>query len=273
MKRILNYPGSKWSMANWIIEHMPRHEVYLEPFFGSGAVFFNKLPVKIETINDLDSRIVNLFKVIRDNPEALARLISFTPLSREEYKSSYEISLDPLEDARRFLVRCWQAIGAKTSDITGWRASISANSPNNAKQWSAIPKVILEITHRLKNAQIENQDALQLIQRYNRQNVLIYADPPYVRSTRTNRHYAHEMDEQDHLGLLEVLLDHEGPVILSGYDNEIYQKYLKNWQLEERIVSAEAGAKKKESLWINPIAAEQMNQLNLFEIKALEGMG
>lgn len=40
MKRILNYPGSKWSMAKWIIDHMPRHEVYLEPYFGSGAVFF-----------------------------------------------------------------------------------------------------------------------------------------------------------------------------------------------------------------------------------------
>ncbi|WP_404407700.1 DNA adenine methylase [Jeotgalibacillus malaysiensis] len=267
MKRILNYPGSKWSMASWIIDHMPQHEVYLEPFFGSGAVFFNKAPVKIETINDLDSRIVNLFRVIRDHPEELSRLVAFTPLSREEYKRSYEVHPDPLEDARRFLIRCWQAIGAKTSDITGWRASISANSPNNTKQWDAIPAVITEVASRLKNAQIENQNALQLIQRYNRENVLIYADPPYVRSTRTNRHYAHEMDEQSHMDLLEVLRDHEGPVILSGYDCELYQLYLKDWKVEEMIVSAEAGAKKKESLWLNPFAAEQMRQMSLFDIK------
>ncbi|GGE47872.1 DNA methyltransferase [Pullulanibacillus camelliae] len=266
MKRILNYPGSKWGLANWIIEHMPHHEVYLEPYFGSGAVFFNKQPVKIETINDIDSRVVNLFRVIRDNPIDLARLVAFTPLSREEYRGSYETSPDPLEDARRFLIRCWQAIGAKTSDITGWRASISANSPNKTRQWSDLPEIILSVTDRLKSAQIENQDALQLIQRYNRENVLIYADPPYVRSTRTNRHYAFEMDEHGHMDLIEVLMDHEGPVLLSGYDNPLYQKYLSSWHVEERIVSAEAGAKKKECLWINPIAAEQMSQLSLFDL-------
>ncbi|KXG09930.1 DNA adenine methylase [Anoxybacillus sp. P3H1B] len=264
--RVLNYPGSKWSMVNWIIDHMPAHEVYLEPYFGSGAIFFNKEPAKIETINDIDSRVVNLFKVIRAHPYELARLVAFTPFSREEYQASYELSPDPLEDARRFLVRCWQAIGAKTSDRTGWRSSISANSPNNTKQWAEIPDVILKVTNRLKNAQIENQDAVQLIQRYNRENVLIYADPPYVRSTRTNRHYAYEMNEQAHMDLLEVLMDHQGPVLLSGYENALYQKYLKNWHREERIVTAEAGSKKKECLWINRIAAEQAGQINLFEV-------
>lgn len=116
MKRILNYPGSKWSMSDWIIGNMPQHEVYLEPFFGSGAVFFNKPPVKVETINDIDGRIVNLFRVIREQPEELSRLILFTPFSREEYKLSYQVDPDPLEDARRFLVRCWQAIGAKKEE-------------------------------------------------------------------------------------------------------------------------------------------------------------
>lgn len=265
MKRILNYPGSKWSMAEWIIAHMPKHDVYLEPYFGSGAVFFNKQPVKIETINDIDSRIVNLFRVIRDNPEELARLIAFTPLSREEYKTSYQVSMDPLEDARLFLIRCWQAIGAKTSDVTGWRSSIKSNGPNNAKQWSELPEIIISISSRLKMAQIENRNALQIIQRYNSDNVLIYADPPYVRSTRTNRHYAHEMDDNDHMNLIEVLRDHNGLVILSGYDNALYKKYLNDWHVEELIVAAQSGARKKECLWLNPVAAQRMSQLNIFD--------
>ena len=92
---------------------------YLEPFFGSGAVFFNKKRSLIETINDLDGNVVNLFKQIRDNPEALARAIEYTPWSREEYSLSYRKTGDDSEDARRFLVRMWQAIGAKSSDITG----------------------------------------------------------------------------------------------------------------------------------------------------------
>ncbi|MGI8375834.1 DNA adenine methylase, partial [Bacillus velezensis] len=106
--RILHYPGSKWSMTDWIISHMPEHKTYVEPFFGSGALFFNKQPSTIETINDLDSSVVNLFKVIRDHPEELARLIEWTPLSREEYYASYDSeSGDEIEDARRFLIRCW----------------------------------------------------------------------------------------------------------------------------------------------------------------------
>lgn len=101
--RILHYPGSKWSMASWIISHMPEHKTYLEPFFGSGAVFFNKVPSQIETINDLDSSVVNLFKVIRDNPQKLGQAIEWTPLSREEYYSSYEFDTgNEIEDARRF---------------------------------------------------------------------------------------------------------------------------------------------------------------------------
>ncbi|MDC3911881.1 DNA adenine methylase, partial [Raoultella planticola] len=87
------------------------HKTYLEPFFGSGAVFFNKPRSYVETLNDIDSRIVNFFEVCRDQPEELMRVVNLTPLSREEYENSYEVSPDPVEDARRTLVRSWQAIG------------------------------------------------------------------------------------------------------------------------------------------------------------------
>ena len=84
MSTVLKYPGSKWSTAQWIISNFPpRYEkmTYLEPFFGSGAIFFNKNRSSVETINDLDSGVVNLFKVIREHPEELARLVDFTPWS------------------------------------------------------------------------------------------------------------------------------------------------------------------------------------------------
>ena len=88
--RILHYPGSKWSLAPWIISHMPPHQTYLEPYFGSGAVFFSKEPSPLETINDLDGDVVNLFRVIRDRPDELARLVYWTPYSRQEYYNSYQ---------------------------------------------------------------------------------------------------------------------------------------------------------------------------------------
>ncbi len=255
--RILHYPGSKWSMTDWIISKMPDHETYLEPFFGSGAIFFNKQPSGIETINDLDSNVVNLFRVIRDHPYELAERIEWTPFSREEYYSSYEGQTgNDLEDARRFLVRCWQAIGAKTSDRTGWRSLINFNGPNTAKEWGKLPKKILLVAKRLKEAQIEHQPAVKLIERYKRERVLIYADPPYIIETRTKRHYKHEMTLEDHIELLEVLDNHPGPVLLSGYAHPLYDDKLSHWRRETHLAKAEAGASRVEVLWINPIAAE-----------------
>ncbi|HEY4552418.1 MAG TPA: DNA adenine methylase [Bacillaceae bacterium] len=265
--RILHYPGSKWSMADWIISHMPEHKTYLEPFFGSGAIFFNKTKSEIETINDLDSSVVNLFKMIRDHPEELAEKIKWTPLSREEYYASYEFDTgSEVEDARRFLVRCWQAIGAKTSDRTGWRSLISANGPDTAKEWGKLPGKLLMVAERLKEAQIEHQPAIKLLERYKRKDVLVYADPPYIIETRTKRHYKHEMTIDDHIELLKVLDAHPGPVLLSGYAHPVYDEFLKHWKREEFLASAEAGAKRTEVLWINPTAAEKgYLQQSLFE--------
>lgn len=267
--RILHYPGSKWSMAEWIINHMPEHETYLEPFFGSGAVFFNKQPSTVETINDLDEQVVNLFKVIRDHPDQLARLIEFTPLSRQEYYESYEGSDDPIEDARRFLTRCWQAIGAKTSDRTGWRSIISSNGPKTAQEWGKLPKKIHMVAKRLKEAQIEHQPAVQLLERYKRKDVLIYADPPYIIETRTKRHYKYEMTIEDHIELLEKLNQHPGPVLLSGYAHSVYDDRLQDWHRETMEVSAEAGAKRQEVLWVNPMAASGYFQQTIFDVERI----
>ena len=83
METVLKYPGAKQRIADWIIQNMPEHEVYLEPYFGSGAVFFSKTPVKIETLNDINGDIYNYFRVIRENAAALAKQIEMTPYSRE----------------------------------------------------------------------------------------------------------------------------------------------------------------------------------------------
>ena len=259
MPTVLKYPGSKWSMAQWIISNFPtRYEkmTYLEPFFGSGAIFFNKNRSSVETINDLDSGVVNLFKVIREHPEELARLVDFTPWSRVEYKNSYEMTGDNLEDARRFLVRMWMAIGAKSSDSTGWRNNIEALN-GNLVQWSnKLPQQILKTSSRLKHSgnclvQIENQDALRLIERHQRENVFIYCDPPYVLSTRHGRIYRCEMKDQDHIQLLTMLLEHPGPVMISGYANEIYKDLLKEWYIEEKSSNCEGGQKRIETIWMN----------------------
>ncbi|MCR6111783.1 DNA adenine methylase [Bacillus sp. A301a_S52] len=261
--RVLHYPGSKWRLANWIIDHMPDHKTYLEPFFGSGAILFNKPRTKVETVNDIDGEVVNLFKVIREKSEEFTYLINYTPYAREEYDNSYDEANHDVERARRFLTRCWQSIGGKTSDKTGWRSIIDPNGPYPPKDFDNLPRRVIEVAERLKNVQIENQDFEQLLERYRRPEVLIYADPPYLSQTRTNRHYKYEMSEYEHEILLDYLNDHPGPVLLSGYEHHIYNHYLSEWKKETMSSNSEAGAKKKEVLWINPVAAEHIYGLRL----------
>ncbi|MFE1629099.1 DNA adenine methylase [Brevibacillus reuszeri] len=141
-----------------------------------------------------------------------------------------------MERARRFLVHCWMARGGKTSDK------------------------IMTVTDRLRGVQIECQPAVKLIERYKRPEVLIYADPPYILSTRSKRMYKNEMKDTEHEELLEKLLSHPGPVLLSGYDHPMYNDRLRKWQREERKVQAEAGRSRTEVLWINPVAAEHWQQ-------------
>ena len=100
MNALLNYPGAKWGMAKEIVALMPHHRSYLEPFFGSGAVLFNKPPSAIETINDIDGDIVNFFAVLREQPEELARLISLTPYARDVFDDAHENrGTEPLDRA------------------------------------------------------------------------------------------------------------------------------------------------------------------------------
>nr|WP_145404260.1 DNA adenine methylase [Paenibacillus xylanexedens] len=271
LPRILHYPGSKWSMFdNWIMNYFPsnyQNYTYLSPYFGSGADLFGKKRSRIETVNDKNGDVANLFKVVRDRPNELARAIYWTPYSREEYYGSYETSIDDVENARRFLVRTWQAIGAKTSDRTGWRSNVQADkSPNKlaSAQWREVPDRILEVTDRLRGVQIECKPAIDLIKRYRLPDVMIYADPPYLLSTRSSRMYAEEMTDEEHLEMLEVLDEHPGPVLLSGYAHPMYDDRLKHWNRETKQVKAEAGKTRTEVLWINPVAAGQVGQMQLF---------
>jgi DNA adenine methylase len=253
VKPILKYPGAKWKLANWIIEQMPKHHVYLEPYFGSGAVLFNKEPSKIETINDINDDIINFFKVCREHPNELATLINLTPWAKEEYNNSYIINNtdSDIEKARKFMVRCWQAFSTRTGYKTGWRHSAQGQCSSMPELWNKLPDRIFQVADRLKHVQIEHMDAIQLIKRYNAENVLIYCDPPYITSTRQEIIYQNEMSNEDHENLLDALLLHKGKVILSGYDNELYNTKLKEWRIIHKSTSVENGGIREEVLWIN----------------------
>lgn len=267
MTPTLKYPGSKWRLAQWIIDHMPEHQSYLEPYFGSGAVLFNKPRARYETVNDIDGGIVHFFKTCREKPEELAAALAMTPWAREEFDRAAETNLlEPdVERARKFAVRCWMSFGGRI-EKNGWRCT-TASKPNpgpcTTKNWQRMPETVQLIADRLMHVQIDNVPALDVIKRFNGPECLIYADPPYLRITRSLRgdQYRHEMSDADHMELLTALQEHKGMVLLSGYMSDMYRDMLKGWSVYTHSERANLGAPRTECLWLNPQAEERRNGL------------
>ncbi len=254
MKAIVKYPGSKWRIAQWIISHFPEHHSYLEPFFGSGAVLFNKPRSNIETVNDLDGDVVNLFECIRNDPEKLTHELYFTPYARAVYDRAYDvIPEDPIGRAVNFCIRLNMGHGFRTNGgKVGWKNDVQGRErAYAAKDWRTLPERILQAAERLREVQIECRPAVDVIRRFNSPRVLIYCDPPYVLRTRHGKQYRCEMDDQEHEQLLDALLAHEGPVLLSGYDNDLYADKLRGWRKEEIVSRSQVGSEKREVLWMN----------------------
>ena len=251
---IIKYPGSKWSIANWIINFFPDHHSYLEPFFGSGAVLFNKSRSHIETINDLDGDVVNLFEWIKKDPERLAREIYYTPYARQVYEESFDrIPGNSLYKAVNFCIRLEMGHGYRTNgEKVGWKNDVQRRErAYAARHWTELPDRILQAAERLRGVQIERMPAVELIRRFNHPNVLIYADPPYMLETRHGKQYREEMSDQDHVELLETLKIHRGPVLISGYDTDLYNDMLSDWHKEETETHNQVGSRKQEILWMN----------------------
>jgi DNA adenine methylase len=267
---VLKYPGSKKRISLWIVGQFPdnyRELTYLEPFFGSGSVFFAKEPSMIETINDIDGKVINLFKQIREHPDELIRLISLTPWSRQEYREAFESTDDELEQARRLLIRAWMGRGGCGIIC---RSGVRFNKKKNGPLLNFcdfLPDRIAVVADRLLHSvsgpvQIECKDAVTLIEEYDRENVFMYLDPPYMRSTRNkNKLYKHEMTADDHLRLLEAVTGSKANILISGYENGMYKEHLEGWYKDTKMTLDEAGNKKVEIIWRNYAC----NQGYLFE--------
>jgi DNA adenine methylase len=248
----LRYPGSKWSLAEEIVSHFGDHYHYLEPYFGSGAVFFTKPVSPHEMVNDLNGLVVNFFRVLRDRTEELQFALESTPWSREEYDASHVLTGDELEDARRFVTRIWQAHASDLAKKTGWKNRGSKQPARGMSvRWQRVPSELAELALRLKDAEIENRPAIEVIKRFATRDTMIYADPPYLMESRTQKMYGNEMTVEHHVEMLDALIAHPGPVVISGYENSIYDTHLVGWtKILIKPPKVEKQAQRMEVLWV-----------------------
>jgi DNA adenine methylase len=230
--------GGKQPLIPSLLPLLPPHDAYVEVFGGAAALLFSKTPAKIECYNDLDSGLVNFFRVLRDPKRAaqLRRLLDLTPYSREEWaecKTSWQDAPDEVEMARRWFVIVLQSyagrIGTGTKrEGSGWRYAKNT-SHNPAATYRSAVAALPDFTARLRTVQIEHGDFARVMGAFDAPETLFYLDPPYVLSTRKGGGYTHEMSDADHSRLLAVATGLRGKVILSGYRSALYDEALMGW--------------------------------------------
>lgn len=274
MAPALRYHGGKFRMAPWITRHFPEHRCYVEPFGGAASVLLHKPRAYAEVYNDLDGDIVNFFRVLRDPvlAEQLITACHLTPYAREEFEQAYEPTDDSLERARRLAIRASMGFGSAgaTKGGTGFRIDTRRSYGTAQHVWSRYPDHLAQIGHRFVGVLIENRPAVSIIQQHDSLDSLIYADPPYVLSTRDWRascensgYYRHEMTDADHAELLDTLIAARGMVIVSGYANDLYAEKLGTWEQMEtpsRISAGRGTQLRLERIWMNPACSAALRQ-------------
>lgn len=264
---LLRWHGGKWLLAPWIISHFPAHRIYVEPFGGAASVLLRKSRPYAEIYNDLDDDVVNLFRILRD---ARGRDLIFglvhTPYSRLEFEEAYQETDNPIERARKLIIRSFMGFGSDGHNgarMTGFRANSNRSGTTPAHDWVNYPDHLELIMKRIEGVCIEHRPALEVMKQHDSPDTLHYVDPPYVHSTRSTarnsskKNYRHELSDADHRELLGFLKTLSGMVVLSGYPCPLYAENLSGWSTVEKAALADGARQRTEVLWLNPAAAQQ----------------
>ena len=240
------YFGSKKRLAVHIAKMLPPHNAWVEAFCGSAAVTMAKKPAPIEIINDADSQIVNVFRQLREHYAELIRLVELTPYAREEFQQAYKSigNGNGLEQARRFLVASMMTVnGAVGSNGSGFKHSgfsysqayVRNGQEARVSRWNSLPDRLRRVVDRLKGIRIEQRDARELFKMFlNRPASLVYLDPPYL----MDRDHGYKVDANEknfHKELLELCCRARCMVLVSGYDNPLYNSFLTKRRGWERV--------------------------------------
>jgi DNA adenine methylase len=273
--------GGKGMMLGNLLPLIPPHDTYVEVFGGGASLLFAKSPSSAEAYNDLNSGLVNLFRVLRD-PEKFQRfqhIASLTLYSREEYhecRNTWATCEDEVEKARRFFVVARQSFGGRFG--AGWGFAVEKDASRSiAGPWASTVDGLKIIHQRLRMVQVEHSDFRTLLARYDRPETFFYVDPPYVADTRKAGGYAHEMSLDDHADLVRLLLGLQGKAMLSGYAHPLYDPLeAAGWVRKDFAVSCRAAGRTKgtgiqgegaatrmqprtESVWLSPGCEQQQS--------------
>lgn len=241
MKSPVRWFGGKAQMAGMIAELLPDHRIYVEVFGGGASLLFTKKTSPVEVYNDLNSGLVNFFRVLRD-PIAAAQLYfltSRTPYSREEFERSrdaWRSETDPVRKAHLWYVTMSMGYGGQMTPNNGWSRSRTSGREMSlqVRRWLGTNERLAFAQERLMRVQIEQQDFRRVMLDYDTSDTVFYVDPPYAHDTRRGGGYEIELNDEDHGDLVEILLGLKGQAILSGYETPLYKPLIRaGWKLQK----------------------------------------
>jgi DNA adenine methylase len=263
MKSPIKWHGGKYYLARKIVERMPAHLHYVEPYAGSLAVLFEKEPEGVsEVVNDLDGELANFWRVLRHEEtfSRFVRLSQATPLSEHLWRECYQEDdeRDDVEKAWAFFVKCRMSFSGRQrefSGITKKRTRRGMNAETSA--WLSSVEGLDAVHARLKRVLILSRDALDVIRGQDGEGTLFYLDPPYLQETRTAKSvYRHEMSEAQHREMLSSIRACKGGVMISGYRSGLYDDALQGWtrhdfEMANHASSSDVKRRMTECLWVN----------------------
>lgn len=263
IRPLIKYHGGKGRLWKWIVNFIPKSQIYVEPFGGAASILLNKVPSELEYYFDLEPRIVNLMQVVKNDYINFFDVVGKTEYNKENYlkfKSQYFdnnfFNLSNLDQAIITYITRRMSRGGLCGTFC-WSSRLYSGVPAEISCWNtALPNIKL-VSERLQNVIIERKNALEVIEKYDSEDTVFYLDPPYIHSTRFSKDlYLCEMTDKDHNDLLDLIVNLKGKVILSGYHSDLYQERLKGWWLARREVAnhsshLEVKDKKTELLYCN----------------------
>ncbi|MDR1223269.1 MAG: DNA adenine methylase [Tannerella sp.] len=255
MRTPITYYGGKQRIAPEIISMMPAHKIYVEPFFGGGAVFFRKQKAGIEVINDHDNSLINFYSCVQNRFDELQHLISQTLYSEAMYYRAKDIwngrtEANDIEKAWAvWLITNGSYAGSMHG---GWKWCNGTTGGHTGTFIKGKREEFAERLHRrLDNVQISCRDALRVIHDRDTPETFFYLDPPYPGCVQQHYSgYTHENLEE----LLRILTAIKGKFILSNYWNGILREYTEanSWNFREievdlRITNLGRGTREKKT--------------------------
>jgi DNA adenine methylase len=265
--------GGKFSHLDWLLPFLPKCHHYCEPFAGSAAVLLNRPPSSVETYNDIDGEVVNFFRTLRDDADALIRAIGLTPFSREEYHLAIygnAADISDVERARRFYIRARQTRTglAQTASLGRWancKDTSRAGMSGVVSRWLGGVEALDAIARRLLRVQIENRPALDVLRLYDSPQTFFYCDPPYLHATRgDSKAYGFEMNEAQHREFACTVNECQGKVAVSGYEHPLMDELFprKHWfkiRAPEKTIHSTKDTR-REILWTNykPVKQDEL---------------